>query len=81
MLAACGRAPADDTGETPEYRTWTACSDPIFSESQTHVVQATKAVPRAAWGDFVVLDVMMSALLGGGALLLTFPLVARRKPG
>jgi hypothetical protein len=81
VLASCGQAPADETGESPEYKTWTACSDPIFSEAQAHVVQATKAVPRTAWGDFVVLDVTMSALLGAGALLLSFPFVARRKPG
>jgi hypothetical protein len=79
--AACGPIPDDDTGESPEYRAWSDCAAPIFRESERQMTQATKVVPRSAWGDFVALDVVMSLVLGTGAILLTFPVVSRRKPG
>ncbi len=80
VTATCGQPPDDDTGETPAYRTWSDCASPIWKAAQAHMVQATKAVPRSAWVDFVALDVAMSLGLGGVALLLTFPVVARRRP-
>jgi hypothetical protein len=81
VRVTCGDAPVDDTGESAAYHTWAACADPIYEEGQHHTVQATRVVPRAAWGDFVALDVVMSMLLGGAALILTIPVVGRRRPG
>ncbi|MBX3031505.1 MAG: hypothetical protein KF809_15265 [Chloroflexi bacterium] len=77
---ACGDAP-DDGGRTRASRTWEACAQPFWDEeAQLATYRWRYVVPRSAWTDFVTLDVAMSGILGGTALLLTFPVVARRKP-
>ncbi|MET0773792.1 MAG: hypothetical protein ABWZ82_11960, partial [Candidatus Limnocylindrales bacterium] len=81
VRTTCGEQPEDDTGESAEYRMWAACAQPIQEKGERSAVQASRIVPRSAWGDFAALDIAMSALLGGGALLLTWPVVARRRPG
>lgn len=78
--ATCGPAPDDENGESPEYRAWARCTEPITTEAQRHIVQASKVVHRDAWDDFVALDVAMSLVLGAGALLATVVVVAVRKP-
>lgn len=71
----CGPAPDEDARESPETIAYYECVDGMYEDPDW-----AKEVPRSAWGDFVALDVAMSGLLGSVALLLTFPVVARRRP-
>jgi hypothetical protein len=82
---ACGEAPDGDDPDydydSPEWLTWSECANPFWEQGQIAADgRWSLVVPRSAWGDFVALDVAMSGLLGGAALLLTFPVVARRRP-
>ena len=78
VRVACGEAPNDDTGETPAYQAWAACSDPYYQRANN--AGWDKEVPAARFGDYVTLDTLASLLVGGLAILLTFPVVARRRP-
>ncbi len=78
VMAACGQAPNDDTGETPAYQAWAACSDPYY-QRVIHA-QWDKEVPAARYGDYATVDTLASLLVGGLAILLTFPIVTRRRP-
>jgi hypothetical protein len=85
LVATCGAAPDGDDPDydydSPEYRTWTQCAEPFWNEEAgLETLRWNQVVPRSAWGDFVVLDVVMSLLLGGGALLATVVVIAVRKP-
>lgn len=83
VIDACGPAPEipdDFEGELyPEYGTWSTCADPLYE--RTNNVGWTKLVRRSHYGDYALVDTLMSLLVGGAALLLTFPVVARRRPG
>ncbi len=83
VLAACGEAPdyGDENGSgTPEYQAWAACTEPIQQAGEVRMARWNKEVPRSAWPDFSFLDAGMSLLLGGVAVLVTFPIVAGRRP-
>ncbi len=78
---ACGETPEDESDESPEFRAWSDCASPFWDRDLgIEENRWDRVVPHAAWGDFAALDIAMSALLGGTALLLTLPVVARRKP-
>jgi ABC-type transport system involved in multi-copper enzyme maturation permease subunit len=77
ILEACGEYPGDDAQESRAGIAYQDCLDRIQRDDDP---QWDKTVPRSAWGDFVALDVLMSTLLGVGALLATVVVVAVRKP-
>jgi hypothetical protein len=82
---ACGPSPEGDDPdydyESPEYQTYSNCAQPFWDQQPTEeYAQWELVVPRSAWGDFMVLDVLMSVALGAGALLLTIVVVAVRRP-
>lgn len=89
---ACGASPdgaspdgasaaPDYDYQSPEYQAWDACAQPFWEQRPTAEYAVWDlVVPRSAWGDFVTLDVIMSALLGGVALLLTVVVVRYRRP-
>ena len=76
---ACGAPPDDDTGESPEWTTWGECADPIYQRGNTG--EMSLQVSRSHYGEYAWTDTLLSLLVGGAALLLTFPVVARRRPG
>ncbi|MBX3031504.1 MAG: hypothetical protein KF809_15260 [Chloroflexi bacterium] len=85
--AACGPYPRDVTGDESAawrraWRAWERCTEPITQRARALLIgsQWSRHVPVSAWSDFETLDVVMSGVLGGSALLLTFPVVVRRKP-
>jgi len=85
LAATCGDPPDGDDPDydydSSEYRTWTACAQPFWDEEMgLETLRWNRVVPRSAWGDFVLLDVLMSTLLGVGALLATVVVVAVRRP-
>ena len=80
VVDTCGQAPEDDTGESPEYQTWADCADPVYSHAYSGT-QWSKVVPGERWGEYVAVDIPLNLLVGGVAILLTFPVVARRRPG
>jgi hypothetical protein len=85
IAAACGVQPGDPNDDdydydSPEFRTWSECADPFWTKAQSQAITWSKEVPRSAWGDFATLDILMSALLGGTALVLTLFVVTRRRP-
>jgi hypothetical protein len=73
----CGAQPTEDSAETPEAQAFFECEGRLYRDTDP---SWSKEVPRSAWDDFVVLAVVMSGLLGGGALVLTFLVVTRRRP-
>lgn len=77
IRGACGEYPGDDAQESRAGIAYQDCLDRVQRDEDP---SWNKAVPRTAWGDFVALDVAMSALLGGAALVLTLVVVARRRP-
>ncbi len=77
-IATCGNAPDDDSGESAEFRAWADCADPIYQRGNDAGWNLT--VPASRYGDYVAVDTLASLLVGGLAILLTFPVVARRRP-
>lgn len=72
--AACGPEPQvwDDS---PEVREYEECSQGAWGS-----IQWSLAVPASAYGHFQAVETILGLAIGAAALLLTFPLVARRRP-
>jgi hypothetical protein len=68
----CGDYPDDDS---PQARRHEECQQRYWES-----VQWAKVVPQSEFGLIQAVDAMVSLLIGGGAFLLTFPVVARRRP-
>lgn len=81
VIDACGEAPQDDTGESEALKLWAACADPIYEAEYAFARPWDEIVPGERFGEYVAADVALSLLIGGAAILLTFPIVARRRPG
>jgi hypothetical protein len=71
---ACGPEPAayDDS---PEVRAYEECNQTFWGG-----LQWTLAVPASAYGHFQLVEAVLGLAIGGTAVLLTFPVVARRRP-
>ncbi|MCY7417083.1 MAG: hypothetical protein LH650_01055 [Chloroflexi bacterium] len=76
--STCGPSPVDDTGDSPATLAYNACVDPIVNRGNDD--EWSRAVPASRYGDYVAADIALSLLIGGLAVLLTFPIVTRRRP-
>lgn len=74
----CGPPPEDDEdGESPEWRAWQRCAEQIPYPEDMYW---TKVVPASTYPDFQLVELSLDAAIGGAAFILTFPVVARRRP-
>ena len=78
QVELCGSPPEDDEdGESPEWWAWQRCAEQLpYPEN----MYWNKVVPAATYPDFQLAELAVNAGIGGAALLLTFPVVARRRP-
>ena len=74
QVAACGSAPADGT---PELQVWSVCADKVPAPMDE---SWDKVVPQSDYPDYQLTEFGLEGVIGGAALLLTFPVVARRRP-
>jgi hypothetical protein len=81
LWARCGPPPdiGDDDYDydSPEYRTWSECADTYPPPSD---LSWSKVVPSSFYPDYQNAALIMDGAVGGLCLLLTFPVVARRRP-
>lgn len=70
----CGPAPVSHE-DSPETMAYFECEQRSFDEHQW-----SRVIPASAYGDFQLVDTILSLAIGGAALALTFPIVARRRP-
>lgn len=73
VVAACG--PEPESYETPEGIAFQECSDTFWGS-----VQWERVVPASSFGHFQLVETVLGLVIGGVALLLTFLVVARRRP-
>lgn len=73
--AACGPEPSEDD-ESPEATTYWECTDTFWGS-----LEWERIVPASSYGHFQTVDAILGLAIGGVAILLTFPVVARRRPG
>lgn len=71
---ACGPYP-EVYDDSPEVRAYEECNQFFWGR-----LQWTLAVPASAYGHFQTVETILGLLIGGAAVLLTFPVVARRRP-
>jgi hypothetical protein len=74
MLQECGPYP-DGTDESPERMAVDECNQ-RFSDQH----QWSRVVPASAYAHFQLVEAILGLAIGGAATLLTFPIVARRRP-
>ena len=70
----CGPYP-EVYDDSPEVRAYEECNQIFWGG-----LQWTLAVPASAYGHFQTVETILGLLVGGAAILLTFPVVARRRP-
>ncbi len=78
QVERCGPPPEDDQeGESPEWLSWQTCAEQIpYPEN----MYWSKVVPASTYPDFQLAELAIDAAIGGAAFVLTFPVVARRRP-
>lgn len=74
MLQECGPYPAGDQ-ESPERLAFDECNQQFYNGHEW-----SRVVPASAYPQFQFVDAVLSLAIGGAAILLTFPIVARRRP-
>ncbi len=72
--AACGPYP-EVYDESPEVMAYEDCNQQFWGD-----IQWSHVVPASTYGDFKLVDMVLSLTVGGIAILLTFVVVARRRP-
>jgi hypothetical protein len=78
QVELCGQPPEDDhEGESPEGRSWQTCAEQL---PYPQIMEWSKVVPAATYPDFQLAELAVDGAIGGVAFLLTFPVVARRRP-
>lgn len=77
LVELCGQPPDDDDDESPEWRTWHACAEQLPYPQDMYW---NKVVPASTYPDFLLAELAIDAAVGGAAFILTFPVVARRRP-
>ena len=83
VQTTCGAYPQDpsdpnDEVTSPAEAAWITCAEPIRQRGDDR--QWDEVVPASRFGDYVSVDTVLSLLIGGIAIALTFPVVARRRP-
>ena len=71
--AACGLEPT--SYESPEGDAYQECSQRYWNS-----LQWDRSVPASAYPHFQTVEAVLGLLIGGAAILLAFPVVARRRP-
>ena len=78
QVELCGSPPEDaEDGESPEWLSWQTCAEQLpYPEN----IYWSKVVPASTYPDFQLMELAVNTGIGGAAFLLTFPVVARRRP-
>jgi hypothetical protein len=63
--------------DTPEWRSWQTCAEQFPYPEDMYW---NKVVPASTYPDFQQAELAVDGAIGGVAFLLTFPVVARRRP-
>lgn len=71
---ACGPEPQGN-GDSPEARSYWECNELFWGG-----IQWNRSVPASAYPHFQTVEAILGLAIGGVAILLTFPVVARRRP-
>ena len=74
MTQACGPYPETEE-ESPELMAFDECNERFWGQ-----IQWSRVVPAESFGHFQVVETILGLAIGGAAILLTFPVVARRRP-
>jgi hypothetical protein len=78
QVEECGQQPEESIdNDTPEERAWATCAEQL---PQPEDMYWSKVVPASTYPDFQLAEFALDAGIGGAALLLTLPVVARRRP-
>lgn len=78
LVELCGQPPEETTyNDTPEWRAWQTCAEQFPYPVDMYW---NKVVPASTYPDFQLAELAIDAAVGGAAFLLTFPVVARRRP-
>ncbi len=78
QVEMCGQPPEETVfNDTPEWRLWQTCAEQIPYPEDMYW---NKVVPAATYPDFQLAELALDAAVGGAAFILTFPVVARRRP-
>ncbi|MDQ3552816.1 MAG: hypothetical protein M3395_00180 [Chloroflexota bacterium] len=78
QVELCGQPPQDEEdGDSPESRAWWTCAEQIPYPDDLYW---SKVVPASTYPDFQLAELAVDAGIGGAAFILTFPVVARRRP-
>jgi hypothetical protein len=78
QVEMCGQPPEDDEDhESAEWRTWQACAEQMQYPEDMYWYNV---VPASTYPDFELMELAVDGAIGGVAFLLTFPVVARRRP-
>jgi len=78
LVALCGQPPEETIyNDTPEWRSWQACAEQMPYPEDMYW---NKVVPASTYPDFQLAELAADGAIGGVAFLLTFPVVARRRP-
>ena len=76
QLQMCGVYPETAPDSSPEAQAYNDCAQGFWNDRQWSLV-----VPASAYPVFQNAETVLGFLIGGVALLLVFPVVARRRPG
>jgi hypothetical protein len=79
QVQACGPSPDDPDEESAAWQTWYACANNVSFPKQDDYYW-TRAVPASEYPAFQAAETALGLGVGSLAILLTFPVVVRRKP-
>jgi hypothetical protein len=76
QLKVCGKYPDSSADGSPEANAYGDCQQQFYEQHQWSL-----DVPASAYPVFQNAETILGLAIGGIALLLTFPVVAHRRPG
>jgi hypothetical protein len=76
--AACGPMPHPEAGDDA-WQTWDSCAGNL-SIPEAAEWYWNRVVPASRYPEFQMVETVLGSAAGGLAIMLTFPVVARRKP-
>jgi len=78
QVEMCGQPPEETVfNDTPEWRSWQTCAEQFPYPEDMYW---NKLVLASTYPDFQQAELAVDGVIGGVAFLLTFPVVARRRP-